>query len=132
MSDRPTLWTILKRGLRRRCPHCGQGPLFRKWAVILERCPVCGLVYQRNQGDIWAFWVISDRIPLAIGIVAIYLGFRSESWPVLLLFFAGLAVPLIVTIPHRQGLALALDYLTRVYWPDSTDELPQGPRAARR
>ena len=33
--------TALRRGLRKRCPHCGEGPLFSGWSQ-LERCSVCG------------------------------------------------------------------------------------------
>ena len=41
-----------------------------------------------------------------------------------LLAFLGLMVtPLIATMPHRQGLALAIDYLSRVYMPDPSDEI---------
>ena len=125
-AGRPDKWVVLKRGLNKKCPHCGRGPLFRKWIIFLDRCPVCGLVYQRNRGDIWAFWVISDRIPIAVAIVLIYFGFRVQTWPTALLFFFALATPLVLTMPHRQGLALALDERTRAYWPDSTDQLPKG------
>ena len=48
-------WAALRRGLSRRCPHCGQGALFSGWSH-LDRCSACGLVYERNPGDTWAFW----------------------------------------------------------------------------
>ena len=44
--------TPLRRGLRKRCPHCGEGPLFSGWPQF-ERCSICGLVFVRNPGDIW-------------------------------------------------------------------------------
>ena len=40
----------------KRCPNCGRGPLFSGWGHHLERCSVCGLIYERNPGDTWAFW----------------------------------------------------------------------------
>ncbi len=55
--------TALRRGLRKRCPHCGEGPLFSGWSH-LERCSVCGLVFVRNPGDTWAFTIIGDRLPI--------------------------------------------------------------------
>ena len=81
-------------------------------------------MYQRNQGDIWAFWILTDRIPIAAGIVAVYFGFRVNTFAEGVLFFLAMAVPLVLTMPHRQGLALALDYLSRVYWRDPSDSLP--------
>jgi hypothetical protein len=82
------------------------------------------LIYQRNRGDIWAYIVIADRIPIAMAIIAIFFGFRSETWPTILLFFLVLAVPLVATTPNRVGAAVALDYLTRLRWPDSNDVIP--------
>lgn len=92
--------------------------------AIADRCPACGLVYQPNRGDIWAFIVLTDRIPIALAIIAVFFGFRSDTWVRVLLSLVVLAVPLVATMPHRVGIAVALDYLTRVRWPDSNDTLP--------
>ena len=113
----------LMRGLRKRCPRCGVGPLFRKWIRFYERCPECGLLYQRNYGDTWLFIVITDRIPLLFGIAALYFGFVSISWGGTAALFFAVATPLLLTIRERQGLALALDYLSRIYFRDPSDEL---------
>jgi uncharacterized protein (DUF983 family) len=43
-------WRALFRGLTRRCPACGQGKLFRRWFTLAERCPRCGLVFEREEG----------------------------------------------------------------------------------
>ena len=115
--------TALGRGLRKRCPHCGQGPLFSGWRH-LGRCSSCGLVFARNPGDTWAFTILGDRVPIAVIIVLIYFGVM-RSYPVL-----GLAMMIVVlavlvwTAPNRWGVGIALDYLSRVYWPDPADPLP--------
>lgn len=49
-SLRETLALALPRVLHDRCPQCGRGPLFRRYARLLERCDVCGLVYRREHG----------------------------------------------------------------------------------
>ena len=64
-------------------------------------------------GDLWGFWVFTDRIVLFGALVALYLGFRPESWLVRGLFFAVVVGILIVTMPYRQGVFVALDYLSR-------------------
>ncbi len=86
-----------------------------------EKCSSCGLVYLRNPGDIWGFWIIGDRIPIAIGIIVLYFGFRSTEWWVLTSFFL---VMLVATMEYRQGVAIALNYLSRIYLRDPSDELP--------
>ena len=88
-------------------------------------CPVCQLVYLTNQGDTWLFWVLMDRIPIAAGLILIvFFGFRVSGWATGLAFFGAMVVPLVVTMPHRQGLAVALNYLSRVYFRDPSDQLP--------
>jgi uncharacterized protein (DUF983 family) len=34
--------TGIKRGLMHRCPHCGQGKLFRKYLKVQPTCEACG------------------------------------------------------------------------------------------
>jgi hypothetical protein len=85
---------------------------------------VCGLVYQRDPGDTWAFWIIGDRIPVMVAIAVIYLGLRPHTWMQGTLFLGALALALVGTIPHRMGLVVALHYLSRLYWPDPDDAIP--------
>ena len=35
--------------VRRLCPECGSGPIFRSAFVMHEHCPVCGLWFGRGQ-----------------------------------------------------------------------------------
>ena len=53
----------LRRGLRKRCLHCAEGRLFSGWSQ-LERCSICGLVFDRNPGDTWPFTIIGDHCHL--------------------------------------------------------------------
>lgn len=98
-----------------------------RWITLHPRCAACGLVFLRNQGDIWLFWIVMDRIPILLGIAAIYFGFRITGWLSGLGFFAAVAGPIVATMPQRQGVAIALNYLSRVWFPDPSDELPGPP-----
>jgi uncharacterized protein (DUF983 family) len=116
--------TALRRGVSKRCPHCGQGALFSGFAHHLDRCRVCGLVYERNPGDTWAFTTLGDRLPVAAIIILVYFGV-VRTHPVaggVLFLLVGAA--LIVTAPNRWGVGIALHYLSRVYWPDPDDPVP--------
>jgi uncharacterized protein (DUF983 family) len=127
---RELILTALRRGLSKRCPHCGKGPLFEGWSRHLDRCSVCGLVYERNPGDTWAFTIIGDRLPIAVIIVMIYFGI-GRSRPMLgLIAFGVLGALLVWTAPNRWGAGIALHYLSRVFWPDPADPVPASPAAA--
>jgi uncharacterized protein (DUF983 family) len=110
--------------MRARCPHCGRGPLFRRWAETLDACPSCGLVYERNAGDTWAFTIIGDRLPIAAAVVVIYFGLFRRSAVLGTFALVALGLVVIATAPNRWGIGIALHYLSRVYWPDPADPIP--------
>ena len=123
MRARHAATSALLRGARRRCPHCGEGSLFSGWRH-LDRCRACGLVYERNPGDTWAFTIIGDRLPVAAIIAVIYFGV-ARSHPVAgVAIFIVVGVLLVWTAPNRWGVGIALHYLSRVNWPDPQDPVP--------
>ena len=98
-------------------------------AVFRIRAPprslqVCGLVYERNPGDTWAFTIICDRLPVGVGIVLLYFGFGRAHKLLGIAAFIVMAALLLVTSPNRWGAGIALHYLSRVYWPDPADPVP--------
>ena len=50
-TEKRNVWTALKRGLRGRCPRCGEGKLFRAFLKVDDHCPVCGLDYTPHRAD---------------------------------------------------------------------------------
>jgi len=65
-----------------------------------------------------------DRIPIAFGIAAIFFVFRISHWIEGVIFFCAVTVSIVVTMPQRQGFAIALNYLSWVYVRDPSDLLP--------
>ncbi|HEY0568646.1 MAG TPA: DUF983 domain-containing protein [Xanthobacteraceae bacterium] len=45
------VWTALKRGLRSRCPRCGEGKLFRAFLKVDDHCRVCGQDFTPHRAD---------------------------------------------------------------------------------
>jgi uncharacterized protein (DUF983 family) len=113
----------LLRGVRKRCPHCGEGALFSGWDH-LERCQACGLVFERNAGDTWAFTILGDRLPLGALVATVYFGLGREHPWLGLAVFAVIFALFLWTSPNRWGLGIALHYLSRVRWPDPDDPVP--------
>jgi len=118
--------TALWRGLRKRCPHCGEGRLFSGWSQ-LERCSSCGLVFTRNPGDTWAFTILGDRLPIGAMVLVIYLGV-IRTYPALGMAIEAVLLALLVWTSHnRWGVGIALHYLSCVYWPEPADPIPPPP-----
>ena len=51
MSQSPPFATALSRGLRGRCPHCGDGQMFRSYLKVNPTCPACGVDLARYPAD---------------------------------------------------------------------------------
>lgn len=97
--------------------------MFAGWSFF-ERCSTCGLVFARNPGDLWAFTILGDRLPIGVMIATIYFGV-VRSYPALgLTLLAAVLAFVVWTSPNRWGLSIALHYLSRVYWPDPADPVP--------
>jgi hypothetical protein len=100
------------------------GRLFSGW-THLPSCSVCGLVFERNPGDTWAFTIIGDRIPVAAAIVIVYFELGSRlGTTALIVVMAAVCAVLLWTAPNRWGVGVALLYLQRMWWPDPLDKLP--------
>ena len=110
MPDRLTV--SIMRGLRGRCPHCGEGRLFAGFLSLRPRCESCGLDYRfADSGDGPAVFVI-----LGAGFVVVFAAlvveilYRPPFW-----LHAALWLPLILLTtlaPLRaiKGLLIALQY----------------------
>jgi uncharacterized protein (DUF983 family) len=52
LIDLPKGWvSALVRGLRGKCPRCGEAALFRKWLKPVDRCPHCRQDWSVQQAD---------------------------------------------------------------------------------
>jgi uncharacterized protein (DUF983 family) len=53
------LWAAMRRGFLGRCPHCGEGKLFRAFVKPVEKCDVCGEdLHHHRSDDLPAYLVI--------------------------------------------------------------------------
>ena len=108
---------FFRRVLADRCPQCGQGALFRRWARLHERCDVCGLVYRREAGSMIGSMYLS-AIATEIVAAAIAIGlFLGTSWSTPVALAVGLALHLAFAtwfFPRSMSLWVAVEYATDV------------------
>ncbi len=98
-------------GLTKRCPACGRGGLFRRWFRIVDRCPRCGLKFERIEGHwigaIGMNTIVTFGSILVLMITAVVM-FHDSSVPRWVLA-AGLMAAALVIPP-------LLDPFTRTFW----------------
>jgi uncharacterized protein (DUF983 family) len=66
--------------LAMRCPHCLQGKIFSGFWKMNERCPVCGIRFEREPGYFLMAMFVGYMLALgALAPVALLLYFRDAS-----------------------------------------------------
>jgi uncharacterized protein (DUF983 family) len=71
---------MLGRGLAKRCSRCGSGGLFRRWFTMVPRCPRCGLLFEREEGQ-WVGAMIVNFTVTEIVFVVVLVGGLLLTWP---------------------------------------------------
>jgi uncharacterized protein (DUF983 family) len=121
----PKLRTLLWRGWRKKCPQCGEGEIYQRWLKLREQCPECGLQYLPNQGDLWGPLLFLDRVLFIIPIIALFYFRIWHPNQFLFYLFGGIMIfVLVYTMPNRNGMSLAVDYLLRRKGGDLYEETP--------
>jgi uncharacterized protein (DUF983 family) len=106
--------TLLWRGVCLRCPRCGARSLFRTWLAMHERCAVCRLRFEREQG----YFLGAIYINYGVTVVLALLGSCAlEYWTqpsltqeLVLWVGFGTAFP-VLFFRYARGLWLGFDYI---------------------
>jgi len=83
-------------GLKRRCPRCGEGRLYKSFLVIADKCDRCDLDFSEfDSGDGPAVFIIMITGFVIVGLVLyVEVAFRPDYW-----VHAVLWLPLSVALP---------------------------------
>ena len=103
---------MLWRGVRRKCPRCGSGRVFRSWFKMVDRCPRCGLRFER-ESDFWlGAYVVNLAVTEGLLVVALlaYV-FRAVSDPT-----TPSAPVLLTVVVFAVGAPVAFFPFSRTIW----------------
>jgi len=110
-------WLALMRGLRGRCPNCGQGALFRAYLKVADHCPVCAEpLHHQRADDAPAYFVIiivgHIVVPLAL---AIELAFRPPYWIQLAFWLPVTAALALLLLQPVKGAIVGVQWAYRMH-----------------
>jgi uncharacterized protein (DUF983 family) len=99
-------------GLRQRCPHCGQGPVFVSYLRFADQCSVCGADFRiADAGDGPAVFVIFVVGALAVPVALILqFGLNLPGWLVLSISFAFVIALSAALLPPFKATLFALQW----------------------
>jgi uncharacterized protein (DUF983 family) len=109
---------FLRRALRKRCPQCGQGSIFRAYARVADSCAECGLVFRREQGAQTGSMYVSAAVTEVFAALVILVVVALTDWSTTVRIAVG--VPLVLVfcylfLPYSQSLWVAVEYGTDVH-----------------
>ena len=101
----PNMWAGLRRGLRRRCPACGQGKLFCGYLAVNPTCAVCGNDNEQYPSDDFAPYVTIFLV-LHFGVPVLF--FADRTWDMSVWVEGGVALPIfllatLALLPFAKG-----------------------------
>ena len=111
---------ILLLSLRLTCPACRRGRMFRDRFQMHVRCPVCGIVFCRDSGEITGGMAINSVATLSIAVGGATLAFIPTIATEALLVGVGAATVLFLIWFYRysRGLWTGILYLTGAIFED--------------
>lgn len=103
----------LLKGLRCKCPRCGQGRLFRAYLKIVDRCAICALDYFHHRADDLPAYVAITIVGhvLVIGMMHFQMSGEEIAPWVYLAWLVPLAVVMpLAILPSIKGAVVALQW----------------------
>lgn len=110
-------WLSIRRGLKLRCPACGEGKMFRKYLKVADQCPHCGEELHHHQADdappYFTILIVGHIVvPLMLAIELEYmppLWFNIAVWPTLTTILC------LALLPRIKGAVVGLQWAAHMH-----------------
>ena len=105
------------RGTLCRCPHCGQGKLFRSYLKVADECSVCGEEFSHHRADDFPPYIAITIVGHIIIFLMLHMDMTYHVQPITyLLTMIPLSIVLsLALLPPIKGAIVGLQWATRMY-----------------
>ena len=116
VEERP-LGQAMARGAMCRCPHCGQGKLFRAYLKAAEQCNICGEELNHHRADDFPPYIAITIVGHIIIFLMLHLDMTYHVQPITyVVTMVPLAIILpLVMLPSIKGSIIGLQWANRMY-----------------
>lgn len=114
-GPRRSLALGLKRGLKHRCPACGQGRLYARYLKVEPHCEACAHPlgeYRADDGPAYLTILLVGHLVVAPLLLFPFI-WRWPAWAVLPLTLVPLAAAVLVALPRIKGMFVGMLWATR-------------------
>lgn len=116
-SDERSMRDALRKGVARKCPRCGQAPIFDGYLSVRDTCENCGLEFHHHRADDMHPWI---TIMIVGHIVVPLMLFSWKSWSLPdwfhMTFWPFMVLVLCLAIlPLAKGAVIAMQWAMRMH-----------------
>jgi uncharacterized protein (DUF983 family) len=114
--DRPLKPALIK-GLRMRCPHCGEGHLLHKYLKVQDSCSHCGTDFTPQRADDGPAYLTILIVGHVMGLCLTYMWeyLRPSPLVMALVLSAIAVVSALMLLPRMKGLVVAWQWAKRMH-----------------
>jgi uncharacterized protein (DUF983 family) len=111
-ADAVTTSTAMKRGFFGRCPHCGEGRMFRAFLKVADHCTVCGEELHHHRADDFPAYIVilivgHVLVPL---ILAVETNIAPPMWISMLVWPAAVVAMSLALLQPVKGAIVGLQW----------------------
>ncbi|MGV8839620.1 MAG: DUF983 domain-containing protein [Bauldia sp.] len=116
-GEKRPVWQSIKRGIRCRCPNCGDGRMFSRFLKVAPTCPACGEDLSHHRADDLPPY-LTIVIVGHIVVTAILFVFGRWEWPTIVHLFVWLPLTFVLCLALLQptkGAVVGLQWALRMH-----------------
>jgi hypothetical protein len=126
-------WQAVKRGYMGKCPHCGEGKMFRAYLKVAEACPACGEELHHQRADDAPPYMTIFVVGHIIGAGMLWMEHQNDAlpiwihatiWPILTIVLS------FYFLPRIKGGLIGLQWALRMHGFGASSPLPTITAAA--
>jgi uncharacterized protein (DUF983 family) len=115
-NDRP-LGRSIKRGLHGKCPHCGEGILFRRFIKPVDNCPQCGEDFTPQRADDLPAYIVVLIVGhiMVAGFLATEMLLSLPNWVHLAIWAPFTILASLALLQPVKGAVISLQWANRMH-----------------
>lgn len=116
VEERP-LGPAVRRGLRKRCPQCGEGRVLEGYLKLKDSCDSCGLdltLARADDGPAYLTILVVGHLMVA-AMLHVFMAYRPGPLEMLAVFGVGTVVLSLFLLPRFKGLFVGIQWAKRMH-----------------
>lgn len=115
-TERPTGPAVM-RGLKQRCPNCGEGHLFKAYLKVTDTCPECGEELYHHRADDGPAYLTILLVGHILGFVIhiMWVNWRPEPLTMATVLSIGAVALSLFLLPRMKGMVVAIQWARRMH-----------------